>query len=195
MRLLSRFVLSTLTTAGLLGLMAAPAAHAFVNHTLDPTGPPSSGTTYYITSNNFNIYFTPCAQNELPNGLTAEGCFAGVNRSGEDWTSLQYVFNNNSALKGQPADCTLAPSDNIFQRPNCTFNASLQKYFLDYAGGVLANNATFFITEDGVDPAQFGVGQATVTSYTSANSPEPAPFVLLGTGLLLIGWVATHRSA
>ena len=42
-----------------------------------------------------------------------------------------------------------------------------------------------------MDPAKFGTGMATVTSYTS--TPEPTPLILVASGLLLIGFAATHR--
>lgn len=201
MRILSQVSVCLLAFAGLIG---APVAHAdtaqpdFKMHVLDPINPnvPPGGPDY-ITGLRFSITFAPCAANELPNGITAQGCFLGFNRSNYDWTSLQFTFQNNAALNSQAPDCSLLGKDDIFQVTRCSLGNA---YVLNFLNGVIPNSgsaSSFFITEDGVDPALFGTGSAVVTSYTAGTSstPEPAPFVLLGTGLLLMGWVATHRSA
>lgn len=195
MRVLSRFVLLLVAMASVATVTAAhadPLDPDFKMHVLDPTYIPPGGPDY-IPGLTFQITFAACAPNELPNGITAQGCFLGFNRSDYDWTSLQFTFLNNAALNRQAPNCALEGQDDIFSTTHCTLGTD---YVLDFATGVIPNSgsaSTFFITEDGVDPALFGTGQAVVTSYT--GTPEPASFVLLGTGLLLLAGFATYRPA
>lgn len=147
---------------------------------LDP--PPPAFSVQPIFSTPFTFTFTACSVGELPGGGTADGCFAGVNRSGMDWENLQITFADNSVLAGQAPNCALTGSNNIFSDTSCSLSGST--YILSFTGGVLSNNDFFFITEDGVVPPEgFGVGTGSVVLPT----PEPEPFVLLATGLVLLG--------
>lgn len=152
----------------------------FHMHVLDP--PPPSFPVQPIFSTPFTFTFTTCSTGELPGGGTADGCFAGVNRSGEDWTNLQITFDDNSVLAGQAPNCALTGTNNIFSDTDCSLDGST--YVLRFTDGVLANNDFFFITEDGVIPPEgFGVGTGSVDLAT----PEPAPLLLFATGVILLG--------
>ncbi len=153
----------------------------FKANILDPPAPVSpTFPTFIISASPFSVVFSSCVAGELPNGLSPDGCFAGVNRTGSSWTSLQIVFPNDVVLNSQPVDCSLAPSDNIFLSPTCTVDE--QQYTLTFANGVLGNNDFFFITETGVPAELFPDGVATVLS-TTATTPEPSSLLLLATGL------------
>ena len=190
MTLFSRsvFLLSLLAGMGFVSTAHADAPD-FKMHVLDPANPP--GGPDYIEGLTFQITFAPCQRGELPGDLRAAGCFLGFNRSGADWTSLEFIFQNNMALNAQTPDCSPQGTYDIFSSTNCSFQG---QYTLDFDRGVIRDGEHFFITEDGVDPALFGTGDATVTSYTGTVTPEPASFALLATGLLLVGFVATHRT-
>ncbi len=155
---------------------------------LDPLPPPadSSFPTYPIRGLTFTVTFTPCQVDELPNGLTGDGCFSGVNRSGVGWSALDFTFPNTDALGSQPVSCSPAASDNIFSSSGCDLDGST--YGLTYFNGVLGNGQFFFVVETGVDPALFPPGVATATAVPSI--PEPGTFLLLGTGLAfgLLAW-------
>ncbi len=189
-----------LCLAAALFLFAGPAslAHAdeadFKTHVLDPVS--TSFPTNPITTTVFSVQFTGCQAGELPGGMTADGCFAAVNRTGLNWTELQFVFANTAALGGQPVSCALAPSDNIFLQPTCDLDPASTHYTLDFASGRLENNALFFVTEDGVPFADFPTGTATVLATSGgAAAPEPASFVFLATGALLLGVFAFGRTS
>ncbi|HZY63030.1 MAG TPA: hypothetical protein VFE38_10915 [Edaphobacter sp.] len=149
---------------------------------LDP--PPPAFSVQPIFSTPFTFTFTACSVGELPGGGTADGCFAGVNRSGMDWSNLTITFADNPVLAGQTPSCALTGSNNIFSDTACSLAGST--YTLSFTDGVLSNNDFFFITEDGVVPPEgFGVGTGSVVLPT----PEPEPFLLLATGLVLFGVV------
>lgn len=149
---------------------------------LDP--PPPAFPVQPIFSTPFTFSFTTCSVGELPGGGTADGCFAGVNRSGQDWTNLQITFENNAVLGGQTPSCALTGSNNIFSDTDCSLDNST--YILTFTNGLLQNNDFFFITEDGVIPPEgFGVGTGTVVG--AAATPEPGSVLLLSTGIVLFG--------
>lgn len=152
---------------------------------LDP--PATSFPTYPITFNSFRFQFTACQAGELPGNNTGDGCFAGVNRTGTDWTSIQFTFPNDSVLNGQPTDCSGARTDNIFSQATCGHDQNI--YTLVYAAGTLHNNDIFFLVETGVPADQFPIGTATVLTSTT-STPEPSTLLLLGTGvgMALFAW-------
>ncbi len=101
----------------------------FKANILDPPAPSApTFPTFIISASPFEVAFSTCVDGELPNGLKADGCFAGVNRTGLNWTSLQVIFPNDLVLDSQPVDCSLAPSDNIFFNPRCSVDE--QQYTL-----------------------------------------------------------------
>lgn len=155
----------------------------FKTHVLDP--PSTSFPTTPILSSPFLVTFTPCQAGELPGNNTADGCFAGVNRTGTDWLGLEFAFSNTAALGSQPVDCSLAPSNNVYRSTSCGLDPTSNTYFLDFDTGVIKDGELFFVTEEGVDPALFPTGTATVTASTA--TPEPTSLVLLLTGMPAAG--------
>ena len=126
-------VWAVLLTMGLVRAAQATPMDAnpdFKMHVLDPTNPqvPPGGPDY-ITGLTFSIVFAPCAPSELPDNITADGCFLGFNRSSVNWTSLQFTFQNNAALNQQQADCSLEGKDDIFRTTRCSFQQQLRVEF------------------------------------------------------------------
>ncbi len=164
---------------------------------LDPPPPISpSYPTFIITSTPFDFSYTTCVANELPNGIQADGCFAGVNRTGSDWIGIQLTFPNDAVLASQPASCPPQRTDNIYSRFPCSPDPAGLRQPLTFTNGLIHSGDFFFITEIGVVPAEsFPQGHATVTT---ATTPEPAPLIFMSTGLFmaaLFTWRARSRSA
>ena len=163
---------------------------------LDP--PPASFPTFPIFESPFTFSFAPCAVGQLPTGTlgTYDGCFSGVNRTGQDWASLTLNFSNNTALSdAAPAVCSLDGGGlDIFAAPspgNCDLQEN-QQYVLIFNGGLLTNNENFVIAEQGVDPSDFPEVTASFTT-ASTVTPEPGSIWLISTGIALAGSLISRR--
>jgi hypothetical protein len=158
---------------------------------LDPPG----FNTVPIFTTPFIVTFSACAAGQLPTNTvgTYDGCFSGVNRTGEDWTNLELVFGNNSALNGQPAGCALdGGGADLFAAPSsgaCDLQNG-SEYVLIYTGGAILNNENFVIAEDGVDPSDF---PEITASVASTATPEPGSIWLLASGMLMTGFYVANR--
>jgi hypothetical protein len=162
---------------------------------LDP--PPASFPTYPIFDSPFTFTFAPCAVGQLPTGTsgTYDGCFSGVNRTGQDWTSLTLSFSNNTALSdAAPANCSPDGGGlDIFSEPgpgNCDLHDD-QQYILIFSGGLLTNNENFVIAEQGVDPSEFPEVNASFTTASAVSEPET--LWLFSTGFALAGLFLPRR--
>src|SRR5882762_4908804 len=133
----------------------------------------------------FSFSFDSCVVGQLPTNVnnSYEGCFSGVNRTGQDWLGLQLVFSNTAPLGSQPAGCALDGSTDYFQNATCSLTPDASKYILSFTTGIIPNNGGFVIAEDGVDPSLFPLISATVTVAT----PEPDSIWLLSAGVLMAG--------
>jgi len=145
--------------------------------------PPFGGTT--IDSNTFPVVFSPCVKGTLPAGVHANGCFLGVNDSGNTWTSLD-IFFPGTLLGGQPVSCSPVASGNIFSEASCGTDSS-GNYLLTFTDGSIPSGdgfaSYFFITEAGeCNLSDFDGG------YAVANAPEPASAVLMLTGIFVLGF-------
>lgn len=187
-----RYLLAIALVCGVAGVAKADDFRMVV---LDP--PPSSFPTFPVFDSPFTFNFAACAPGQLPTGTQDiyAGCFSGVNRTGQDWTSLTLDFSNNSALSdAAPAVCSLdGGGQDIFAAPSpgaCDLQSN-QQYVLIFTGGILANNENFVIAEEGVDPADFP--EVTASFTTSATTPEPESLWLLSTGLVFAGRLFAHR--
>jgi len=140
----------------------------------------------------FQFSFDTCVVGQLPTNVNGsyEGCFSGVNRTGQDWIGLQLVFSNTAPLGSQPAGCALDGSTDYFQNATCSLTPDESQYILSFTTGAIPNNGGFVIAEDGVDPSLFPLVSATV--ITTAT-PEPSSILLLLTGVLMLGLFFADR--
>ena len=168
-----------------LSILAKAQSDDFKFQVLDPLGPgaPLSGSPF-----TFTLAMGACPT-EVQDFAAADndsqyGCFLGTNDSGSTITSFNLVFSNELGLNSQPSTCLNSGSEDLnpaFGSSSCsllTFG-----YDLSYFGGAgLAPGATVALVEYGADPADFGVGEGTVTL-----APEPSSILLLSTGTLCVG--------
>src|ERR1700750_41349 len=65
--------------------------------------------THPIFSTPYEFTFAPCVEGQLPTNVVSsyQGCFSGVNRTGNDWGGVEMSVINTEALGSQPASCAL----------------------------------------------------------------------------------------
>ena len=182
---LLRSLLVVALVCGLSGVAKASQAD-FHTTVLDPFA------TTPIFTTPFQFSFDTCSAGQLPTNVkdTYVGCFSAVNRTGKDWIGLQLVVSNTDSLGGQPASCALDGSADLFQNTSCALTPDGSKYILSFAGGDIPNNGSFVIAEDGVNPADFPMVDASVTTTVT---PEPDSILLLSTGIAALGSLAAKR--
>ena len=123
-----------------------------------------------------------CMDLDLPDGPD-DGCFLGINSTGETITSLSLIFSNAASLGSLTCDNADNPPGlpaTIFTNPTCSSTGP--PYTLTFTGGDgLAPDGDFIIFEDGADPDDLGTGQGSVTI-----TPEPDSFLLFSTGVMMM---------
>ncbi|RZU39236.1 hypothetical protein [Edaphobacter modestus] len=137
--------------------------------------------THPIFSTPYEFSFAPCVDGQLPTNVVSsyQGCFSGVNRTGNDWVGVEMVVSNTDDLGSQPASCALDGSEDIYSATNCGLSLDESRYILNFSIGNIPNNGTFVIAEDGVDPSLFPtVSLVAITSPV----PEPSSLLFLSTG-------------
>jgi hypothetical protein len=174
-----------------LSLVCGCASHAraqglnFHSTVLDP--PPTCFTDTFCLINDtepFTAVFSTAQCNELrlPNITDDDGCFFGVNATGEAITSLSLVFSDTTGLGTLTCDSASNPTglpSAIFSVASCTPIGPT--YTLLFTGGVLEPGQAFTLFEDGAPPADLGTDTAALIS-----TPEPDSLLLLATGAMMM---------
>ena len=184
-----RLVLRLLACSVVCGCVASAGATKI--NILDPQG----FTTNPITTSPFVIGgtapFTACTPGELPDPtLVEDGCFAGLNRTGSDWTALELIIPNF----GTSFTCNTDDASNqIFPAANCVYDPLANAFDLTFSGGTLSNGELFFITEDDIPPGSFPDVLGIPNLVSASATPEPSSLLLLATGLLVAGCLISAR--
>jgi hypothetical protein len=150
--------------------------------------------THPIFSTPYEFSFAPCVDGQLPTNVVSsyQGCFSGVNRTGNDWVGVEMVVSNTDDLGSQPASCALDGSEDIYSATDCGLTPDASRYVLNFSLGNIPNNGTFVIAEDGVDPSLFPT--VSLVGVTSPI-PEPSPLLLLSTGLFCAAFFLLWRNS
>jgi hypothetical protein len=170
------------------GLTSQSQASDFHATVLDPSGDscltPNNNCVIYDTSP-FSVQLSSaeCVFLNIGDGSATNGCFLGINGTGETITSLSLVFSDAEDLGSLTCDNAGNPSglpSPIFSNPTCSETGP--PYILSFTGGDgLAPGGDFIIFEDGALPDALGTGTGVV-----GITPEPEPLLLLSTGVMMM---------
>jgi hypothetical protein len=170
------------------GFTSHARANGFHATVLDP-----SGDSCLTSDNNCTIYDTStfsvqlssaeCVFLNIGDGSATNGCFLGINGTGETITSLSLVFSDAEDLGSLTCDNADNPPglpSPIFSNPTCSETGP--PYTLAFIGGDgVAPGGDFIIFEDGALPEELGTGTGVV-----GITPEPEPLLLLSTGVMMM---------
>lgn len=194
-----RYLIAFVLCLGVTGFARA-AAIDFNMNVLDPTY--VAGKTAILTTGSFAVTFHPCTYygNSIPSSLNGDLCFEGINATETDflndvdtipdndggvaWTSLSLTFTNPNLGSCGIFASAPAGTSSIFSTPPSTCTQVGSTYNLNFSGGQIVQGEVFLIAENGdITTTDFAGAIGTV----SAATPEPASFVLLTSGTLVLG--------
>jgi hypothetical protein len=157
----------------------------------DPVPPSTLTETLVYANTPFTVTMGACQLGE-----TAQGCFYGLNESGQTLTTLDIGFDNsigtpgNDFLNSQPADCITDFSSSAFSNAVCGLDPGNATYDLLFTGSPgITPNEVFTLEEFGPNPDAFQGGNA----IAMADAPEPGSIVLTFSGVLLFGFLLFRR--
>jgi hypothetical protein len=184
--------LALILLGGSLGTARADTAD-FQFKVQDPTPPPTLTETLVYANTPFTVTMAPCQLGEA-----AQGCFYGLNESGQTLTTLDIGFDNsigsapNDFLNSQPADCVTNFGGSAFSTATCGLDPGDKTYDLLFSGTPgITPNEVFTLEELGPNPDAFQGGNA--IAIATAMTPEPGSIVLTFSGTLLLGFLLLRR--
>ena len=143
-----------------------------------------------ITASPFDVMFSNSCGVLLPGaGASQMGCFGFLNRTSAPWTGIELVLQ--APASAFSFTCNDQPAATpVFSVARCGYNAAAGQFELFFTGGLLPNTTTqyFVISEDDLSPDALSF-----TAYATYATPEPSSWLLLATGVLLVGSLAWGR--